>query len=146
MTFELVLSHLRKRDFAVLSTISKGDHRGESEYLAGRPFDETASVVSPATDHPVARSSLDWTDEEGTDVFRRFWIGRRILKAYLQLDIELAPAGRESSGATLVSGGTEMSARVILTYDDYAALPDDGRRYELNEGELIMMPLPRPRH
>jgi Uma2 family endonuclease len=39
-----------------------------------------------------------------------------------------------------------MSARVILTYDDYAALPDDGRWYELYEGELIMMPSPRPRH
>ena len=40
-----------------------------------------------------------------------------------------------------------MSARVILTYDDYAALPDDGRRYELYEGELIIMtPSPRPRH
>lgn len=39
-----------------------------------------------------------------------------------------------------------MSARVILTYDDYAALPDDGRRYELYEGELIMTPSPRPRH
>lgn len=40
-----------------------------------------------------------------------------------------------------------MSARVILTYDDYAALPDDGRRYELYEGELIeMTPAPRPRH
>jgi general stress protein 26 len=25
---------------------------------------------------------LDWTDEEGTAVFRRFWIGRRILEAY----------------------------------------------------------------
>lgn len=25
-----------------------------------------------------------------------------------------------------------MSARVILTYDDYAALPDDGHRYELS--------------
>lgn len=25
---------------------------------------------------------LDWTDDEGTDVFRRFWIGRRILKGY----------------------------------------------------------------
>src|SRR5262249_16539721 len=25
---------------------------------------------------------LDWTDEEGTDVFRRFWMGRRILAAY----------------------------------------------------------------
>jgi Uma2 family endonuclease len=39
-----------------------------------------------------------------------------------------------------------MSARVILTYDDYAALPDDGRRYELYEGELIVTPAPRPRH
>ena len=29
-----------------------------------------------------------------------------------------------------------MSARVILTYDDYAARPDDGHRYELYEGEL----------
>ena len=25
---------------------------------------------------------LDWTDEDGTDVFRRFWMGRRILEAY----------------------------------------------------------------
>ena len=39
-----------------------------------------------------------------------------------------------------------MSARVILTYDDYAALPADGRRYELYEGELIVTPAPRPRH
>jgi len=40
-----------------------------------------------------------------------------------------------------------MSARVILTYDDYTALPDDGRRFELYEGELIeMTPAPRPRH
>ena len=38
-----------------------------------------------------------------------------------------------------------MSARVILTYDDYAALPDDGRRYELYEGELVMTPPPRTR-
>jgi hypothetical protein len=35
---------------------------------------------------------------------------------------------------------------VILTYDDYAALPDDGRRYELYEGELIVSPAPHPRH
>ena len=39
-----------------------------------------------------------------------------------------------------------MSARVILTYDDYAALPDDGRRYELCEGQLVMTPSPRTRH
>jgi Uma2 family endonuclease len=39
-----------------------------------------------------------------------------------------------------------MSARVTLTYDDYAALPDDGRRYELYEGELTVTPAPQPRH
>jgi hypothetical protein len=39
-----------------------------------------------------------------------------------------------------------MSARVILTYEDYAALPDDGRRYALYEGEIVMTPSPRPRY
>ena len=39
-----------------------------------------------------------------------------------------------------------MSARVILTYDDYAALPDDGRRYELYDGELVLTPSPNTRH
>jgi len=36
--------------------------------------------------------------------------------------------------------------RVILTYADYAALPDDGRRYEVHEGELWVMPAPNIRH
>ena len=27
--------------------------------------------------------------------------------------------------------------RIILTYDDYAQLPNDGNRYELFDGELI---------
>ena len=26
--------------------------------------------------------------------------------------------------------------RTVLTYEDYAALPDDGRRYEIHDGEL----------
>jgi Uma2 family endonuclease len=39
-----------------------------------------------------------------------------------------------------------MSAQSILTYDDYIALPEDGPRYELYEGELIVMPAPSPRH
>jgi len=29
-----------------------------------------------------------------------------------------------------------MPKRALLTYSDYAALPDDGRRYELHRGEL----------
>ena len=36
--------------------------------------------------------------------------------------------------------------RVILTYADYAALPDDGRRYELHDGELSVTPSPSTGH
>ena len=36
--------------------------------------------------------------------------------------------------------------RVILTYKDYEALPNDGRRYEIHEGELSVTPAPTPRH
>jgi Uma2 family endonuclease len=39
-----------------------------------------------------------------------------------------------------------MTTRVRLTYEDYAALPDDGRRYELHEGELSVTPAPGLRH
>ena len=39
-----------------------------------------------------------------------------------------------------------MSARALLTYADYAAMPDDGRRYELHEGSLVMTPAPGTRH
>ena len=39
-----------------------------------------------------------------------------------------------------------MSVRVILTYKDYAALPADGRRYEVHEGELAVTPAPSPKH
>ena len=34
------------------------------------------------------------------------------------------------------------SQRVALTYEDYEKLPDDGRRYELHEGELSVTPAP----
>ena len=36
--------------------------------------------------------------------------------------------------------------RVILTYKDYEALPADGRRYEIHDGELSVTPAPSPRH
>ncbi len=32
------------------------------------------------------------------------------------------------------------------TYEDYAALPDDGHRYEIVNGVLIMAPAPSPEH
>lgn len=39
-----------------------------------------------------------------------------------------------------------MPAKTLLTYADYAALPDDGRRYELHAGELSVTPTPNTRH
>jgi len=39
-----------------------------------------------------------------------------------------------------------MPTRAVLTYSDYAALPDDGRRYELHRGELSAIPTPGTRH
>ena len=36
--------------------------------------------------------------------------------------------------------------RVALTYADYEALPADGRRYEIHEGELSVTPAPGLRH
>lgn len=39
-----------------------------------------------------------------------------------------------------------MSPSAQLTYRDYAALPADGRRYEIHDGELSVTPAPNPRH
>lgn len=38
------------------------------------------------------------------------------------------------------------AVRVVLNYKDYEALPNDGRRYEIHEGELSVTPAPAPRH
>jgi hypothetical protein len=39
--------------------------------------------LPPATIQIRGRAELlDWSDEAGTDVFRSFWLGRRILDAY----------------------------------------------------------------
>ena len=34
----------------------------------------------------------------------------------------------------------------MLTYEDYVNLPDDGRRYEILDGELVVSPSPTSRH
>src|SRR5438094_637169 len=39
-----------------------------------------------------------------------------------------------------------MTARVALTYRDYAALPDEGKRYEIHDGELWEMAAPTTLH
>ncbi|HXH83531.1 MAG TPA: Uma2 family endonuclease [Candidatus Tectomicrobia bacterium] len=37
-------------------------------------------------------------------------------------------------------------SKTALTYRDYAALPDDGRRYEIHDGELSVTPAPTTEH
>ena len=39
-----------------------------------------------------------------------------------------------------------MATRIVLTYADLVAMPSDGKRYELHEGEIYMTAAPRPRH
>src|SRR6266542_440865 len=38
------------------------------------------------------------------------------------------------------------AGHIVLTYEDYCALPDDGRRYEIIEGELYVAPSPGRAH
>lgn len=38
------------------------------------------------------------------------------------------------------------AGEIILTYDDYLKLPEDGNRYEILEGVLYVTPAPVPRH
>ena len=38
------------------------------------------------------------------------------------------------------------AGRIVLTYEDYCLLPDDGRRYEILDGELSMTPSPSVAH
>ena len=117
VTVELVLRHLRKRNFAVLSTISEegrphsvGVNYGVSPpgrdlviYVMTRRHLQKARnitrnphvlLVVPLTRRllwfvppPVIQvhgraEILDWIDAKGTEVFRNFWMGRRILEAY----------------------------------------------------------------
>ena len=39
-----------------------------------------------------------------------------------------------------------MATRTAWTYEDYAALPDDGKRYEIHDGELYVMTAPTSDH
>lgn len=38
------------------------------------------------------------------------------------------------------------AGRIVLTYEDYCALPDDGKRHEILDGELYMTPSPSRSH
>lgn len=39
-----------------------------------------------------------------------------------------------------------LKERIKFTYEDYLHLPDDGKRYQIIEGELFVVPAPSPYH
>ena len=39
-----------------------------------------------------------------------------------------------------------MTVRTLWTYEDYAAMPEDGKRYEIHDGELCELTAPNIRH
>lgn len=39
-----------------------------------------------------------------------------------------------------------VTQHIVLTYKEYEALPADGRRYEIHEGEVSVTPAPSPQH
>lgn len=117
VTHDLVLRHLRKHNFAVLSTVGEDGRPASAgvNYGISRPGHDLAIYIMTRTHlqktRNIARNPnvslvvplswrllwflppptiqlhgqakiLDWTDAEGTDVFRHFWIGRRILASY----------------------------------------------------------------
>ncbi len=57
-------------------------------------------------------------------------------------ELNSQPIGFPSFNGVYVMARTD----VILRYADYAALPPDGRRYELHRGELVVTAAPSPLH
>src|SRR5207342_3967754 len=59
-------------------------------------------------------------------------------------------SGDDCPDVTMPSrGSTPMATaanRVVLTYEHYLELPNDGKRYEIIEGELYMSPAPSTKH
>ena len=53
---------------------------------------------------------------------------------------------QESVTATYAAQTVQLPVQGQWTYDDYARLPDDGKRYEVIRGELYMSAAPRPLH
>ena len=53
---------------------------------------------------------------------------------------------RESVTAKYATETVQLPTQGVWTYDDYALLPDDGKRYEVIRGELYMSAAPRPLH
>jgi Uma2 family endonuclease len=65
-------------------------------------------------------------------------------------DMGIAAAVQRNDRASAPEGSSSrevaMSTATRLTYEDYAALPDDGKRYELIDGELTEVTSPSRAH
>lgn len=44
------------------------------------------------------------------------------------------------------TGERPPAGKIMLTYEDYLELPNDGRRYEILDGDLFVTPAPSSRH
>jgi len=53
---------------------------------------------------------------------------------------------RESVTGTYAAQTVQLPTGKVWTYEDYALLPEDGKRYEVIRGELYMSAAPRPLH
>jgi hypothetical protein len=114
--------------------------------------------VPPATIQLKGRAEiLDWTDPAGTDVFRRFWVGRRILGAYEQsrrrgetrvcfLKITLDPVVRTYAVGYAVwdlRRRMESAAATVRIPPEHQA--SDGARTRLAQGRAAPSPFGRSR-
>ena len=166
VTLALTLSHLRKRDFAVLSTVSMGGkpHSVGVNYgvsVPDRPLmicvmtrthlkkaRNIAQNPSVSLGVPLTRGVLgflppptiqlyghaeivDWTDEAGTDVFGRFWIGRRILKAYREA---------HRRGETRICFVRIVPDPVVYTYMVGCGIWQVRRRMESGAAKVVIPP------
>jgi hypothetical protein len=71
------------------------------------------------------------TDEAGTDVFRRFWIGRRILEAY---------RASHRRGETRICFLTIKPDPVVYTYMVGYDIWEVRRRMESGAGKVVIPP------
>ena len=166
LTFDVVLSHLRKRNFAVLSTVSSRDrpHSVGVNYgvsAPGRPLviyvmtrthltkarniaqNPSVSLVVPLTRRVLGflppptiqlygqAEIVDWTDEGGTEVFRRFWMGRRILEAYREA---------HRSGETRICFVRIVPDPVVYTYMVGYSIWQVRRRMESGAAKVVIPP------
>ena len=72
---------------------------------------------------------LDWTDEEGTDVFRGFWLGRRIQDAY---------RNSHRRGETRMCFLRITLDPVISTYMVGCSIWDLAKRMEAGAGKVVI--------